>query len=108
MALSNRERVGRMFEIMSPPLERFIANLVEPSLPSGMTWLDVVIARDRQGAGTSNKDYSAADPLVQLRMLADPITDQYRHGWRPFNGQLSRVHQNYANQGRLGQDLGAG
>src|SRR5829696_3050038 len=96
MALSNRDRVAKMFELIAPPLNTYITTHVERVLPKGMDWVELVAQRDRSGGMT--KDYSPHDPLLQLRMLADNITGSYRSGWYPFQGQISRVHQSYAGE----------
>ena len=35
MAISNRDRVGRMFELLAPPLDEFIARSVAPTAARG-------------------------------------------------------------------------
>ena len=35
MAISNRDRVGKMFELLAPPLDDFIARSVAPELHEG-------------------------------------------------------------------------
>ncbi len=38
MATSNRDRVGRMFELLAPPLDEFISRAVAPALKKGDSW----------------------------------------------------------------------
>lgn len=38
MALSNRDRVGRMFDVPSPALDAFITRVVGPELPADTDW----------------------------------------------------------------------
>lgn len=90
MALSNRDRVGQMFDALAPALEKFIAGVLGPELPAENDWTQLIAIRDAE-KGITDKKYSATDPQLQLRMLTENITGQIRRGWFPFDGQLSHV-----------------
>ena len=38
MALSNRDRIGKMFELLAPALDDFIPRAVASELPEGDDW----------------------------------------------------------------------
>ncbi len=97
MAVSNRDRVGQMYELLAPPLDTFIAGVLSKELPEGHDWTQVVALKDQQN-GVSGKNYSRTDPQLQLRMLTENIPHQVKKGWFPFDGQLSQVHKSYAGE----------
>jgi predicted AAA+ superfamily ATPase len=97
MAPSNRDRVGQMFDILSPALNAFISGILTPHLAAGADWAQLVAAKDGAKHG-GIKTYSATDPQVQLRMLTENITGQVKVGWFPFDGQLSPVQKSYASE----------
>lgn len=88
MAVSNRDRIGQLFEVMAPALDAFITECV-PTSPSVPSWLDVLRKKD-EANGITGKAYDRNDPQAQLRMLTE--------GWRSFEGRLGRTHQNYASE----------
>lgn len=96
MAVSNRDRIGQMLDVMAPALEAFIGRVLGPELPEGSQWTALVAAKDARNG--ISREYSALDPQVQLRMLTENIPHQVRPGWYPFDGQLSRVQQSYASE----------
>lgn len=97
MATSNRDRIGKMFELLAPPLDAFIGQAVAEVLSDGASWTSLVALRDQQ-KGIEGKSYSATDPQVQLRMLTDNIPNFLRKGWYPFDDQLGRVGKGYAQE----------
>ena len=97
MATSNRERIGQMFDLLSEPLGRFIAEVLGPQLPEGTTWIQLVALKDSEN-GIAGKTYSAEDPLVQLRMLTENIPHQVKKGWFPFDGRLSHGQKSFATE----------
>ncbi|GAA1834994.1 Swt1 family HEPN domain-containing protein [Luedemannella flava] len=103
MATSNRDRIGQMFDLLSPALDSFIAAMVASDLPTGVPWSTLVKGRD-EIKGIGGKDYDTRDVQVQLRMLTENITGQIKPGWQPFRGQLSRVHESYAQELRDARD----
>lgn len=99
MALSNRDRIGKMFEIMAPVLDDFISTVIGKDSPElGAQWADLVKAKDVKNGAPPTKVYDPLDPHVQLRMLSENITGQVKPGWFPFNAVLSRAQQSYASE----------
>lgn len=94
MATSNRDRIGRMFEILAESLDPFIADALSPQIGES-NWTDVVRLADAD-KGIAGKTYDREDPQLQLRMLTEPLTNRVKKGWFPFNGLLSRTDQAYA------------
>jgi hypothetical protein len=90
MAISNRDRIGRMFELVAPALDDFIARSVAPQLPEGATWTALVAMKDK----TKGLD----DPQVQLRMLTENIPHNLKPGWFPFDDAIGRVRQGYSKE----------
>src|SRR5215217_8959886 len=72
MALSNRDRIGKMFELLAPALDEFIAHSVAPQLPERASWTVLVKLKDEK-KGIEGKEYDRLDPQVQLRMLTENI-----------------------------------
>ena len=79
MATSNRDRVGKMFELLAPPLDDFISNAVAPVLKEGSSWTSLVALKDEK-KGVEGKDYHPLDPQVQLRMLTENIPNTHQTG----------------------------
>ena len=48
MALSNRDRIGRMFELLAPELDEFITRSVAPNLSEGASWTTLVGTKDKK------------------------------------------------------------
>ena len=61
MAVSNRDRVGQMFETLAPALDAFITQVVGAQLPAGHDWTQLVALKDSK-SGVTGKKYSASDP----------------------------------------------
>jgi predicted AAA+ superfamily ATPase len=97
VALTNRDRVGKMFDILSPELDGFIDRVVGPEIEPGTDWTVLVAVKDGQ-KGVKGKTYSRTDPLVQLRMLSENITGQVKKGWHPFNAHLTRSQESFASE----------
>ncbi|MFB8229430.1 Swt1 family HEPN domain-containing protein [Cellulosimicrobium sp. NPDC055967] len=98
MALSNRDRVNRMFEVMAPALDDFISGVVGRANPQlGAQWAKLVAAKDaKKGV---DKQYDPLDPQVQLRILTEGnITAAVKPGWFPFDEALGRAGQFYASE----------
>ena len=97
MALSNRDRIGRMFDVLAPALDAFIQRVVAPELTADADWTMLVALRDQQ-KGISGKAYERHDAYVQLRMLSEGITGQVKPGWYPFRDHLSRSQESFASE----------
>lgn len=100
MAISNRDRIGRMFELMAPALDEFIARSVAPRLPDGASWTSLVAMKDKKKlvGGKGGKEYHHLDPQVQLRMLTENIPHDLDPGWYPFDDAIGRVGQGYCKE----------
>ncbi|MGB3894822.1 MAG: Swt1 family HEPN domain-containing protein [Mycolicibacter sinensis] len=98
MALSNRERIDRMFQAMAPALDDFIASVIGQCDPElGAVWVKLVQHKDEKNRAPSDKTYDPLDPQVQLRMLTEAnITAGFRPGWYPFNQALGKAGESYA------------
>jgi predicted AAA+ superfamily ATPase len=97
MAISNRDRVGKMFELLAPPLDAFISVAVAPVLEEGSSWTSLVALKDTK-KGVEGKDYDPSDPQVQLRMLTENIPNSLKKGWYPFDDAIGRVGQGYSKE----------
>ena len=53
MAISNRDRVGRMFELLAPPLDEFISRSVASKLNKGASWTVLVQLKDEQSPSST-------------------------------------------------------
>lgn len=93
MAITNRDRIGQMLEILAPELDSFIQEAVQVELPNGEDWTYIVETRDQGRSRGAPRTYSHTDPQLQLRMLSETITGQYKTGWYPFDRLLSRSHK---------------
>lgn len=96
MALSNRERVGKMFEIIAPALDDYISSVIGAVDPSaGANWVQLVAAKD----GQAGRLHDPLDPQVQLRILTETaITTNVKPRWYPFSDTLGRVGEAFATE----------
>jgi predicted AAA+ superfamily ATPase len=97
VATSNRDRIGRMFELAAPALDDFIMRSVSSRLNKGASWTVLVQLKDEQ-KGASGKEYHHLDPQVQLRMLTENIPNQLKAGWYPFSDAIGHVGQGYCKE----------
>src|SRR2546421_6513572 len=97
MAISNRDRIGKMFELLAPALDDFIARAVAAELPEGASWSALVAMKDMK-KGIEGREYGRRDPQVQLRMLTENIPHNLRPGWYPFDDAIGRVGQGYSKE----------
>lgn len=89
MTTSNRERVGRGFEILSSGLAPFVQEVMAAASPAGDRWLELIEARDSERFGAPRK-FNPEDPQVLLRTLTEE--------WRVFKDRLSRSEQAFASE----------
>jgi hypothetical protein len=100
---SNRDRIGQMVDLLAPALDQFIASVLSSHLQPGSDWTQLVAARDARN-GITDKQYSARDLQVQLRLLTENITSQVRQGWYPFDGRLGHLEKSFASELRKVRD----
>nr|HMT06305.1 Swt1 family HEPN domain-containing protein [Solirubrobacterales bacterium] len=93
----NRDRIGKMFGILAPELDRFIAGAVEPELEDGVTWEKLVALKDAK-KGKPGGEYERLDPQVQLRFLTENVPHKIKPGWYPFDDQLSPTQRSFASE----------
>lgn len=98
MALSNRDRINRMFEVIAPALDDFISSVIGQGDPAvGAAWPKLVQNKDSRNGAPATKTYEPLDPQVQLRMLTESnITGGFRKGWYPFNEALGKAGESFA------------
>ena len=100
MALSNRDRIDRMFQVLAPALDDFISTVVGQGDPTlGAVWTKLVQAKDSKNGAPSTKAYDALDPQVQFRILTEGnITGGFKPGWYPFNQAIGRAGETFASE----------
>ena len=100
MALSNRERIDRMFTILAPALDDFISAVIGQADKSlGAEWTTLVQAKDAKNGAPSSKKYDPFDPQVQFRMLTEGnITAGYKPGWYPISKAIGRPGETFASE----------
>ncbi|GAA3432250.1 DUF499 domain-containing protein [Kutzneria kofuensis] len=92
MAVSNRDRIGQMFDLLAPKLDAFLSQILDPQLEAGRTWVDIITAVDN----SDGREVHRGDPSVQLKLITRDYTHRYRRNWRPLNSHLNRTHLAYA------------
>ncbi|WP_250285648.1 Swt1 family HEPN domain-containing protein [Frankia sp. CiP1_Cm_nod2] len=100
MALSNRDRIERMFQILAPALDDFISSVIGQADPAlGAEWTKLVQAKDLKNGVPAGKSYDPLDPQVQFRMLTEGnITGGYKQGWYPFTQAVGRAGETFASE----------
>lgn len=98
MALSNRDRINRMFETMAPALDDFIASVIGQGDPAlGAAWTKLVQIKDGKKGAPADKTYNPHDPQVQFRILTESsITSSFKTGWYPFNKSFGKAGESFA------------
>jgi len=96
MALSNRDRIGKMFELLAPSLDDYISSVIGAvDQAAGAQWTKLIEARD----GDTGRVYDPLDPAAQLRMLTDTsITTRFQPRWYPFSDTLGRIGEAFATE----------
>src|SRR3954466_2997859 len=97
MAISNRDRIGKMFELLAPALDDFISRSVASELPEGASWSALVAMKDKK-KGIEGKESDRLDPQAQLRMSTENIPHNLKPGWYPFDDAIGRVGQWYSKE----------
>ncbi len=100
MALSNRDRIDRMFQVMAPAVDDFIsATIGQLDAASGADWVKLVEAKDVRNGAPAGKVYDPLDPQVQFRILTETnITNNYKPGWYPFTQTVGRAGETFASE----------
>jgi Swt1-like HEPN/Protein of unknown function (DUF499) len=100
MATSNRDRIDRMFQVMAPVLDDFIASVIGQGDPAlGAAWIKLIQAKDTKNGANPGKAYDPLDPQLQFRMLTETnITSGFQPGWYPFNDTLGHVGETFASE----------
>ncbi|MCK9893897.1 Swt1 family HEPN domain-containing protein [Frankia sp. AgB32] len=100
MALSNRDRIDRMFQILAPTLDDFISSVIgQDDQALGAEWTKLVQAKDVKNGASATKGYDPLDPQLQFRMLTEGnITGGHKPGWYPFNQVVGRAGETYASE----------
>ncbi|MFI2473089.1 Swt1 family HEPN domain-containing protein [Nocardia xishanensis] len=100
MAVSNRDRIDRMFQVLVPALDDFISSAigqVDPAL--GANWVELVRAKDAKNGAPATKAYDPLDPQVQFRILTERnITSGFKSRWYPFEQTIGRVGETFASE----------
>ena len=90
MAISNRDRVSKGFDVLSAGLHAFVdRQMSSASEGIGLDWIEVIEKRDETKNGVK-KNYEKEDPAVQLKVITEE--------WRVFNKVLSRAQQSLASE----------
>lgn len=90
MAVSNRDRVGKGFELLAEGLEPFVNEKMSLAFSAeNQHWVEVIESRDSAKNGSS-KHLEITDPAFQLRMITEE--------WRIFGKYLSRAQQSLASE----------
>lgn len=98
MAISNRDRVGKGFEILSEGLMDFVDEVMTQVFGSS-EWNHQWAKKDSAKTGSSQKAYEKHDPQIQLRALTE-------FGFN-FKDSLSRAEQAFAAELREARNLWA-
>lgn len=100
MALSNRDRIDRMFQLMAPAVDDFIsATIGQADAALGADWVKLVEAKDVRNGAPAGKVYDPLDPQVQFRILTENnITNNYKPGWYPFTQTVGRAGETFASE----------
>ena len=69
MAVSNRDRIQKGFELLSDGLGPFVDERMSKAAPDG-DWISLLEARDAEKFGVKKK-YDKNDPAVQLRTITE-------------------------------------
>ncbi len=89
MAINNRERVGKGFEILAEGLHDIVDEVMTRSFESS-EWHRKWAEKDAAKAGGGMKNYEKHDPQVQLRAITE-------YGYN-FKDELSRAEQGFASE----------
>jgi predicted AAA+ superfamily ATPase len=106
VALSNRDRVSRGFEILADGLGPIVDRLMSEAAPTGKEWLDLVAARESAKHGGGQK-YSKIDPALQLKVITDHrnvFLDLLSHSGLRFASELRETRNAWAHNEKFSAD----
>lgn len=90
MAISNRDRVSKGFDLLSAGLFEFVDRQMKSVTEDlGDDWIQVLERRDEAKNGVK-KVYEKEDPAIQLKVITEE--------WRVFGKVLSRAQQSLASE----------
>jgi predicted AAA+ superfamily ATPase len=90
MAISNRDRVSKGFDVLAAGLMSFVDRQMSSATEGiGVHWVEVIEKRDETKNGIK-KNYVKEDPAVQLKVITEE--------WRVFAKVLSRAQQSLASE----------
>jgi len=90
MAISNRDRVSKGFDVLSAGLLDFVDRQMSSATAGmGNDWVHIIEKRDEVKNG-AKKIYEKEDPAVQLKVITEE--------WRIFGTVLSRAQQSLASE----------
>ena len=90
MAISNRDRVSKGFDVLSAGLIEFVDRQMSSATEGmGDDWIQIMEKRDETKNGVK-KNYEKEDPAVQLKVITEE--------WRVFAKVLSRAQQSLASE----------
>lgn len=98
MAINNRDRIGRAFDLLSEGLYDLVDEVMSGKFGSS-EWTEKWAESDALKYGTGTRSYTKHDVQVQLRALTE-------EGYQ-FRDQLSRAQQSYASELRETRNLWA-
>jgi len=90
MAISNRDRVSKGFDVLSAGLMAFVDRQMSSATEGiGDDWIQIIEKRDEAKNGVK-KNYEKEDPAIQLKVITEE--------WRVFAKVLSRAQQSLASE----------
>ena len=90
MAISNRDRVSKGFDVLSAGLLEFVdRQMISAAEVKGEDWIKIIEKRDEAKNGVK-KIYEKEDPAIQLKVITEE--------WRVFSKVLSRAQQSLASE----------
>lgn len=92
MAVSNRDRIDQMFQVMAPALDDFISLVIgQADSALGADWVKLVKDKDARNGAPAGRTYDPLDPQVQFRILTETnITSSHQPRWYPFKQSIGR------------------
>ncbi|MDR1186035.1 MAG: DUF499 domain-containing protein, partial [Bifidobacteriaceae bacterium] len=99
MAMNNRDRVGKAFDLLAEGLADPVDGVMRQAFAGQANWNDLWATREAQKHGSTPRAYSKTDPQVMLRAVTE--------FGKEFASILSRPQQAYASELRETRNLWA-